>query len=61
MVKEETRKARLLSELCQELEKKDYAGDRADGITVSFRFASCGRVDHTFHTTSSVKVRCVSL
>lgn len=57
MAEENARKAELLSELRGELEKNDYNGNKVDGITVSFRF-TCGRVDHTFPMSCSVKVRC---
>lgn len=51
------KKVNLLSELYSELEKKDYAvGNKADGVSLSFRF-SCGKIDHTFPPTTSVKVR----
>lgn len=54
----DARKAELLSEVHGQLERKHYnGGDQLDGIRVSFRLA-CGRVDHTFPSTSSVKVRC---
>ena len=57
VAEEGIKKVNLLGELYGELEKKDYSvGDKADGVSVSFRF-SCGRIDHTFPLTTSVKVR----
>ena len=53
------RKARLLRELREQLLKKNYGADRAaGGISVSFRF-KCGKVDHTFPSTCTVKVQWV--
>ncbi len=60
MAKEGVRKVNLLSELRQQLERKDYTGDRANGISVSFRFTS-NRVDHTFLSTASVKASSLVL
>ena len=52
------RKTSLLRELRGQL-GKDYGADgAADGISVSFRF-KYGKVDHTFPSTSSVKVHAV--
>lgn len=58
---ESVKRAEVLDELLGELQKKDFAVHVAmDGICVSFRFA-LGRVDHTFPSTSSVKVRCAEV
>lgn len=52
------RKAELLRAIRGQLEEKDYGGtgQATGGISVSLRF-TCGKVDHTFPSTCSVKVR----
>ena len=49
------RKITLISELYQELEKKDFTAESSGSMRVSLQLSS-GRIDHYFSPTASVKV-----